>query len=122
MTITSILRPLGRKARRGAVALEYALVLAFVAVAVLAAMNSLDRAQASSFPPETEIGLTLSQGEALGGASRYDKQRPGTADGRAAPSRTRRRWRATADMRNRPSSSPSRATRLRARCVVPTPA
>jgi len=41
MTITNILRPLGRKARRGAVALEYALVLAFVAVAVLAAMNSL---------------------------------------------------------------------------------
>jgi len=39
MTITNILRPLGRKARRGAVALEYALVLA--AVAVLAAMNSL---------------------------------------------------------------------------------
>ena len=41
MTLKTRLRPLGRKARRGAVALEYALVLAFVAIAVLAAMNSL---------------------------------------------------------------------------------
>ncbi len=39
--VMTILRPLGRKARRGAVALEYALVLAFVAIAVLAAMNAL---------------------------------------------------------------------------------
>ena len=41
MTLKTRLRPLGRKARRGAVALEYALVLAFVAIAVLAAMNGL---------------------------------------------------------------------------------
>ncbi len=35
------LLPGGRKARRGATALEYALVLAFVAVAVLAALTTL---------------------------------------------------------------------------------
>lgn len=37
------LRSLGHRARRGATALEYALVLAFVAVGVVAALNLLSR-------------------------------------------------------------------------------
>ena len=39
--INSIRKISGNKSRRGAIALEYALVLAFVAVAILAALISL---------------------------------------------------------------------------------
>ncbi len=39
--ITSLRKISGNKSRRGAIALEYALVLAFVAVAVLAALIGL---------------------------------------------------------------------------------
>ncbi len=58
MTVMTILRPLGRKARRGAVALEYALVLAFVAIAVLAAMNLLGKRLSTSIDTVGKNTLT----------------------------------------------------------------
>ena len=50
------LRMLGLRARRGATALEYALVLAFVAVGVVAALNVLSGDVQSSI---TSVGKTV---------------------------------------------------------------
>lgn len=50
------LRSLGHRARRGATALEYALVLAFVAVGVVAALNLLSADVSSTI---TSVGTKV---------------------------------------------------------------